>query len=247
LACGAPLRGALEQRERPRAIHDRRRDLHRRRAGTDHTDARTLERNRVIPAGAVEGVPRERVEAFDLGVARAVEHTGGRDHHVDLVSDTARCRELPAAVATGAAHHLVPEADLAHDVVTVRDPFEVRLDLAGEPVTPRGSVRVDEVRKEGTAGTRIGVLPPGTAEPLGLLVDREVLEARLAQPDRAEDARHPGADDREAKLAPRFRRGSFDHRVTDHAPPPPPLHDSNGRTVVELAFAPYHRVMVLAA
>ena len=41
---------------------------------------------------------REGVETVDVGVARVVQHAGGRDHDVDLVAVAARGLELPAAV-----------------------------------------------------------------------------------------------------------------------------------------------------
>ena len=78
---------------------ERRHDLHRGRAGADdarrvHRRSDTLWSQRELwNIGAGEGV-----EAVDVGVARVVQHAGGRDHDVDLVVVAARGLELPAAV-----------------------------------------------------------------------------------------------------------------------------------------------------
>src|SRR5260370_35749321 len=56
-----------------------------------------------------------------------------------------------------------------------------------------------EVGGDVTSDPRVGVLAPSATGPFCLLVDREVVEAGLGQLDCAEDARHPGANDRKPK------------------------------------------------
>ena len=49
----------------------------------------------------------------------------------------------------------------------------------------------------GEAG--VGVLPPGSPEPVRFLVDDKVVVARFAELDGGENAGHPGANDGDAQ------------------------------------------------
>ena len=124
-----------------------------------------------------------------------VEDARCGDHDVDLVAVAARRLELPAPVLELAARDLVAEADELVDLVLARHALEVGLDLPtrGEAVAPLGigleRVAV-EVGRDVAADPRIGVLPPGAADALGLLVHRDVGEAGLVELDGAHDAGH---------------------------------------------------------
>ena len=102
----------------------------------------------MIPPRAVEHRSRERVETFDLGISRVVQHTGRRDHDVDVVAMSRGRREMPSAGRVLALRDRVTEADSLHDAVVLGDPFEVGLYLGTgrESVTPvrceREGVRV---------------------------------------------------------------------------------------------------------
>jgi len=135
-----------------------------------------------------------------------VQHTRGRDDDVDDVAMPTLRLDVPHSVFEPAARDRVAEAGLLLDVVLARDPLEIALDLAArrEPVAPvgRGRERIGiEVGRDIAREPRVGVLPPRSAEPICLLVDRDVGEPGFLQLDRAQDARHPGADDRETQLA----------------------------------------------
>src|SRR5262245_36858550 len=69
-----------------------------------------------------------------------------------------------------------------------------------------------EVRRHVAGEAGIRVLAPGSAETVGLLVDDDVIAARLAQPDGGEDARHPGPDDSEAERWSERQRLAFTTR-----------------------------------
>ena len=77
----------------------------------------------------------------------------------------------------------VAEPDVPLDVPVAGDLLEVRLDLgAGRvAVAPLGIEREGvavEVRGDVAGDAGVGVLPPGAAQPVGLLVDGEVVDAR---------------------------------------------------------------------
>src|SRR5512133_4002694 len=92
--------------------------------------------------------------------------------------------DAPPAVDEPAADDLVTEADAVGDVVFVCDSLAVGLDLFARrvPVAPvgRGRERIGiEMGRDVAGEPRIGVLPPRTADPIGLLVDGEVGEPGL--------------------------------------------------------------------
>src|SRR5205807_406490 len=82
----------------------------------------------------------ELVEAHEVGELGMVQHTGGGDHDVDVVAVPALRLDVPRAVVEPAARDRVAEPDLPLDVVLVRDPLEVPLDLVArrETVAPFG-------------------------------------------------------------------------------------------------------------
>jgi len=88
--------------------------------------------------------------------------------------------------------------------VPVRNTFEVGLDLGTrrESVAPLG-VRLERVAVEVggnvTRDPRICILPPSATQSIGLLVDREIIEAGRPELDRRQDAGHAGPKDCEAQ------------------------------------------------
>src|SRR5688572_9754506 len=133
-----------------------------------------------------------------------VQNSRRRDDDVDLVAHAARRLEMPPAVAELAARDLRPEPDAPIDTPAPRDALEVGLNLAPRRVdvaelrVRREGVAV-EVRRHVAGDSRIRVLAPGAAEAVRLLVDHHVAVPGLLEPNGGEDARHAGADDREAQ------------------------------------------------
>ena len=147
------------------------------------------------------------------GIGGVVEHARRRD---DEVGRVARCRrrvsicQRPSSNAQRVTS--LPKRIRGVDAVAARDVLEVGLDLGARreamaPLRVRREGVAVEVRGHVAGDARVGVLAPGPAEAIGLLVDREVVEAGLLQLDRAEDARHAGADDDDARLGARRIRG----------------------------------------
>jgi hypothetical protein len=77
----------------------------------------------------VERRAREVGEPREVGDVRVVQHTGGRDDHVDDVDLPARRGDVPLPVDPLAAGDLLVEARAPLHVVLGRDPAEVLLDL----------------------------------------------------------------------------------------------------------------------
>ncbi len=178
----------------------------------------------MVPPGAVERRARERVEAVEVGQVRMVQYAGGRDHHVGRVMAARGRLDLPPPVTERARDDLLPEHDVATDVVLPCHALEVGADLvaARERVRPvrvgREGVRV-EVRRHVARETRVGVLAPRPAEGLGLLVDGDVLVAGTPELDHAQDPGHSRADHHEAQRS--RRRSCVGHGRQPTGPRPP--------------------------
>ena len=147
--------------------------------------------------------PAKLVDARDVRIRRMVQHPGRGDDEVRLVGRSVGELEPPAAALEGAAGHLAAVADERVDPPAPRDVLEVREDLRPrrEAMAPLGIERervAVEVRRHVAGQAGIRVLAPGPAETVGLLVDDDVVVARLAELDGGEDAGHAGPDDGEA-------------------------------------------------
>ncbi len=203
-----PLRRALDMDELARTPGECGDDLHAGRAAADDADAPAVQRHRMIPLCRVKGWPGKAVQAGQLGHAGMVEDAGGGDHHIGVVDQSAGGFELPAIVLEFAARHFLAELDHLVERVLLRHGFEVALDFrpgceVAAPFRIGGEGVGVGMGGNVTRQTRISVLAPGAADALGLLIDDDLVLARLAQADGGQDAGHAGADDDDAK---RLRR-----------------------------------------
>ena len=147
----------------------------------------------VVPARGVEGRPRERVAALDVGKQRPVELTDRADHRVRVrcvCSWPSRRPHLVRSSARSASDHVadstsVPNRMYSAEVERVGAPPEVveQHVLGGEVQRPvvalRERVAVVVVRVV-DAAARIAVLEPGAADVVVLLDDHE-RHARLVR------------------------------------------------------------------
>lgn len=129
-----------------------------------------------------------------------MEHSCGGDDEVGRVPLAVGRLDVPAAVPELQPADLRAVPDVLVDVVAAGDGLEVGQDLAArrEDVAPLGVRRervAVQVRGHVARDPGVGVLTPGAAETIRLLVDRDVGEAGLLQLDGAEDARHARTDD----------------------------------------------------
>ena len=63
---------------------------------------------------------------------------------------------------------------------------------------------------------RVGILSPRPAKAIGLLVNCEVVETGLLQPDGTEDARHPCSNDEKARTGGSRLAIGHDHVSVNH-------------------------------
>ena len=143
-----------------------------------------------------EPVDLETIDAWRKGLLSAKHR---REVKRQLANDPRLMRQLEELIAADELVHCVLARNVLEILLNLRARRKtmapVRIELEGVAVEVRGDVAADP---------RIGVLAPGATQAVAFLVDDEVCEAGLLQPDRAEDARHPCPDDREAQIAPRL-------------------------------------------
>jgi hypothetical protein len=198
-----PLRRPLEQRQPGDPVDHGRDDLDGGRPGADHAEAAAVDLDRVVPPGTVEHRALERVLPGELGDVGMVQNSGGGDDDVDGVAVPGGRFDPPPSARPLAACHFLPEADVRQEPEPLGGADEVRLDLvAGRespaPVGVEGERIGVDVGGHVAGDPGIRVLAPGAAQPVGLLVDGEVAQAGLLQPDPGQDARHAAADDRQS-------------------------------------------------
>ncbi len=186
------------------APRERRDDLHPGRAVADHADTLAVNRNRMVPAGAVKPRAREIVQAGNVGDARVVKHTRRRDQDLRAVGFAGFGADMPLPVTPFAALDLGIEANVLLDSVGLGDILEVALDLRARRVE-RTPFRVEGegigigVRGRVAGDSRIGVFAPGSADRCALFVDGEIRFAALLEADRGQQARHSRPDDDRAQ------------------------------------------------
>ena len=98
----------------------------------------------------------------------------------------------------GAEPDVVRDVEAVHAVLEVGEDLGLLGELPGPVDVGRERERV-EVRRHVAGGAGIRVVPPGAADAVGLLVDRERLDAGPLQLDAHADAAEAGADDRDAR------------------------------------------------
>ena len=210
-----PLRRALEVGELRGSARDRRNELDAGRAAADDADAAAVELDLITPARGMDELARERVEAVDLRPAGVVEEALGADQHAEAVTVTVGRLELPLAAVPGCRSDFRAKADPLAQPGSVRDLAVVveDLGLVGQEVAPvwvaLGGERVDR-RGNVDREARVVVLPPGPANLVRLLEDRERDAAAL----HAEARRHPRDARPDDPHRDRRRPIQIAHRIT---------------------------------
>ena len=191
---------------------DLRGELHRAGAGADHRDARAVDGRVVVPLRGVERHAREGVEPGDLGEVRPVELADRAHHRVGdqrlllaVRTPAPRRTTSPTSSSQVAERTSVLEADVVEQPEVAREVAEVAVEDFLVRVVQRPVVTLRERVAVVVVGVvdpapRIGVLVPGAAH-VGVLLDHLELDARLLQPVRGEQSRHPRADHDDPEVA----------------------------------------------
>jgi hypothetical protein len=182
---------------------DRRHGLDRAAPRADDADALSGQLDVVAPLGGVEGGTGERVEAGKARRLRHAELPAGGQQDIRLEAPGAG-RQLPLGRLLVPGRRLdrgVGEDPLG-DAVLVGEALEVGLDLglrrkATRPARVRLEGELVEVGGDVAGRTRVGVVMPDAADPVGLLEHGHVGVAGALQHDRRADPRKARADDRD--------------------------------------------------
>ena len=158
------------------------------------------------PAGGMECLAGEAVEACDVGEDRPVQLSTGGDQRARLIVAAVRGVDSPEApglielcladlaIERDARVQLILAGAVANVVVDLR--------LGGVATGPLRTwfegVRV-KVRGHITGGTGIAVVAPGTANIAGFLQDQEVTDPCLVETDCQADAAETGTHDKNAQ------------------------------------------------
>ena len=105
-------------------------NLHTGRAIANDTDAPTVKRHRVVPAGAVEQITCKAFHSLDLREARVVQYAGSRDHDICFILQAAIECQVPPAVAPLCRAGLLVEVNQPVDSVFAGYSLEVVLHLS---------------------------------------------------------------------------------------------------------------------
>jgi AcrR family transcriptional regulator len=209
LECG--ITHALEHVQPRDVRRDRGDELDRRGAGADRGDALAVQRDRVVPAGGVEGGALEALEPGEGGDLGLHQRAGAADQH-PRAHRALRGLDLPplGALVPARALDRAGQADVGRDAEVVDDAPKIlaELGLLGVGARPAGIGREGErvqVRGHVAAAARVRVGPPGAAHALVALEDDEVLDALLAQEDREPDPGEPAADDGDGGVHTKLR------------------------------------------
>ena len=200
-------RGALVDVEVADLLLDRRDDLDRRRAGADHRDPLARQVDVVVPAGGVEHLALEGLDALDLGQLRLREAAGAADHRAGGVRAAGRLHHpaLPGVVPGRVLGEGV-EDEPVQGAGPLGHPLDVGLDLRlrGEGPRPVGvgreGVRV-ELARHVALRAGVGVVAPGAADVVALLDHHEVGLTGLLELDRRTEPGEAGPDDQVVDLA----------------------------------------------
>ena len=151
----------------------------------------------MFPTRSVERGPLEVDEPGPVGVAGHVEEADRAHEHVEPFDSPIGEAKQPAAVPGRRLHgHAEPQVGPQPELVDGL--FEVLLELRLPRVCARPLMGLEreavELRGHVDFGTRVGVVPPGAADPERRLVDREGMDAGPLQLHPGRDAAEPGAD-----------------------------------------------------
>ncbi len=113
--------------------------------------------------------------------------------------------QLPAAIAVAGIAALFTETGEFIDAVLARRTFKIGLYFRpGRQVTSPVRIALEavgiEVRGDVTGQTRVRILAPGAADPVGLFIQGDVLVAQVLQANASEYAGHAGAENDNARL-----------------------------------------------
>ena len=157
-------------------------------ARADHADAPARKVHVMAPACRVEALPGKGVVSLERRGDGTVQLPPGSDEGAGGEGLSVARAQVPAgafAIPTR-LRHLVVESNVRNEPIGFGEVLDVskNLGLQAVDVTPvaLGSERVAvQVGLNVASGARIGVVPPGPAQPVGLLEDHEVGAAPAAR------------------------------------------------------------------
>jgi hypothetical protein len=204
-----PRGAALEHGHLGADLGQARHELDGRRARADDGHTLSGELNVVPPAGRVEQVTREGLDARQLGDARLGQSPGGKHHGIRRQAPATR-RDSPhrPLVVPAETRHRGAEAQVGFEPLGAHRRLEVGVDLGTarentRPVRVRQKLVAVEMGWHVARHPGVGVVTPGAAHPLGALEQHKRLLAAAAQGDGRADTREAGADDRHAHVCHR--------------------------------------------
>ncbi len=194
-----PLRAADELGDLRVLPRQRLGDLDAAATRADHAPARPLVRDRMVPPRRMERLAGEALAPLDVGIGRRVEKAGGGDEYVGRVGLARGRSDAPAPVGEARLGDLRLEADELAQPALRRDLLDVGLDLGlgrefARPVVVRLERELVLARQHVDEKARIGVVAPGAADLVRLLVHDEIDTGAL-QLLGHEQARNARADD----------------------------------------------------
>ena len=205
-----PARRTLEDGDAARFLRDLGHELDGARAIADDGDALALEVDRMVPLRGVPAIAPETLAARNVRPDGTVKLAGAGRDDIRLEGAVAGLQrpEARLLVETRIVDFGV-EADVTAQPVFVDDGFEIGLDVGGEdilllPTGPHVEGELIHVQRHVAGTSRIGVLPPRSADLARLLVDREVGEAFFLELDRRADAGDARAENGHARAFRRF-------------------------------------------
>ena len=204
---------------------DRRDDLHGGGARADDGDALAPQVDVVIPARGVDRGPREGLDARDVGALGLRQHARRADDvpRGDLVAVAGLQPPEVLSLVERRARHTGAEPQPLAQAVGVDAVLGVRAQLMAGRVhaRPVRALAVGELVAEGRdvhRDARVRVPVPGTADPVALFDDEQVLKAGATQRDRRADAGEATAHDDDLVIGKRHVPVLSDPRAVAHRP-----------------------------
>jgi hypothetical protein len=207
-----PDRRALVDVEAPDLARDLGDDLDRAGAGADDRDPLAGELIVVVPAGGVDELALEVVEAFEIRRLRVDERADRADHEPGGHLLTVH-REPPevGVLVPGSRGDLAGQADVRSQPVLVDVVVDIGLDLVplreeSRPVVLELVRELVSAGRDVDADAGIRVVAPRAAHVVRALEDREVVHARVEQGGAHPEPADAGADDRDLVVGRRCLR-----------------------------------------